>query len=48
MKLLEEFGRNFVDIHDEDTTLQIYGFGADEPEGCFPLTGSDAMDDPNV
>ena len=48
LKVLQEFGSNFVDISNEETLFQVYGFGAKDPEGCFPLAGADCTDDPNV
>ena len=48
LKVLQEFGSNFVDISNEETIFQVYGFGAKVPEGCIPLAGTDCTDDPNV
>ena len=43
---MEELSRNFVDIRNEETLYQVYGFGTkDGPEPCFPLNGDE---DPTV
>ena len=47
LKLMEEFSQAFVDIKNEMTTFQVYGFGARDPDSCFALQGYE-NDDPNV
>lgn len=46
LSVMEELSRNFVDIRNEETLYQVYGFGTkDGSEACFPLNGDE---DPTV
>ena len=41
LKVMEQFSRNFVDISNEETNYQVYGFGCKDMEDCFPLNGDE-------